>query len=228
MLIASEIVMLPRSTLAPQLLHAHQIGVLQGLLKKTRFGSLNRQVFLYWRADMALWNTLLKWSTVVNCMSSSFDPRFVADVSCSAKYGLVATKQILDFCGNNSAIGHDIGCASRVTIMNSELGERARETDLRVVVNAFHGFAHNRLCQLQNHPLYLLGFGNKDLDMCERIFSSSNSSAPLIRHASYFHWKQFLDLHFDQWDSDKYLELSRKFLICYTNQFSHTVRSVPV
>ncbi|KIJ66787.1 hypothetical protein HYDPIDRAFT_85591, partial [Hydnomerulius pinastri MD-312] len=27
-------------------------------------------------------------------------------------------------------------------------------------------------------------------------------------HASFFHWKQYLDLHFDQWDFDKYLELS--------------------
>ncbi|KAI5992333.1 hypothetical protein EDC04DRAFT_2510429, partial [Pisolithus marmoratus] len=49
----------------------------------------------------------------------------------------------------------------------------------------------------------------KDLETCEHIFSSSNNMAPLICHASEFHWKQFLDLHFSQWDSDKYLELSK-------------------
>ncbi|KAG6369425.1 hypothetical protein JVT61DRAFT_14862 [Boletus reticuloceps] len=90
--------------------------------------------------------------------------------------------QILDFCDDDHAIGHDIGCASRITVAKSALGGRAKEAGLRVVVNAFHGFAHNRLCQLENHPLYLPGFGNEDLETCERIFSSSNSTAPLIRH----------------------------------------------
>ena len=40
--------------------------------------------------------------------------------------------------------------------------------------------------------------------------------ARVIRHASYFHWQQFLDLHFNQWDKDKYLELSvySCFVLC--------------
>ncbi|KAG1772866.1 hypothetical protein EV702DRAFT_976388, partial [Suillus placidus] len=66
----------------------------------------------------------------------------------------------------------------------------------------------NHRCQLAHHPLYLEGFGIEDLETCEHIFSSSNSACGLIRHASYFHWVQYLDLHFDQWDKDKYLELS--------------------
>ncbi|KAG1877380.1 hypothetical protein F4604DRAFT_1880377 [Suillus subluteus] len=48
---------------------------------------------------------------------------------------------------------------------------------------------------LRNHPLYLNGLGLEDLETCERIFASSNSAA-------------FLDLHFDQWDMDRYTELS--------------------
>ncbi|KAF8129932.1 hypothetical protein EV363DRAFT_1168096 [Boletus edulis] len=133
-----------------------------------------------------------------------------------AKYGLAAINQILNCDENDHAIGHDIGCASKVTVANSVLGEWAKQAGIRIIVNAFHGFAHHRLCQLQNHPLYQPGFGNEDLETCERIFSSSNSTAVLIRHASLFHWKQFLDLHFDQWDSDKYLELSR-FIFLYNN-----------
>ncbi|KAG1794530.1 uncharacterized protein HD556DRAFT_1442718 [Suillus plorans] len=78
---------------------------------------------------------------------------------------------------------------------------------LDVVVNAFHSFSHDRRCQLQNHPLYLNGLGLEDLETCECIFASSNSAAVLIRHASYFHWMQFLDLHFDQWDMDRYFDL---------------------
>ena len=140
----------------------------------------------------------------------------MVNIPCSAKYSLAAVSQILDFCENNHAIGHNIGCASRATIANSMLGEQAKEAGLKIVVNAFHSFAHHCLCQLQNHPLYQPGFGNKDLETCKRIFSSFNSMAPLIQHASLFHWQQFLDLHFDQWDSDKYLELS-KFLIHYAN-----------
>ncbi|KAI6004580.1 hypothetical protein EDC04DRAFT_2871794 [Pisolithus marmoratus] len=118
-----------------------------------------------------------------------------------AKYGLVAVNQLLDICGPGQAVGHDIGCASKKTISASSLGAKAQEKQLKVVVNAFHGFAHNRI-------VYQLGFGNEDLETCECIFSSSNNTALLIHHALEFHWKQFLDLHFSQWDSDKYLELS--------------------
>ncbi|KAG1788605.1 hypothetical protein EV424DRAFT_1356054 [Suillus variegatus] len=125
-----------------------------------------------------------------------------------AKYGLAAVNKVLDVCGNDQAIGHDIACSSRKTIATSSIGPKAKELRLQLVVNAFHGFSHNRRCQLENHPLYLTGLGIEDLETCERIFASSNSTAPLIRHASHFHWVQFLDLHFDKWGTDKYLELS--------------------
>ncbi|KAG1726020.1 uncharacterized protein EDB91DRAFT_1086933 [Suillus paluster] len=124
-------------------------------------------------------------------------------------YGLTVTNRLLDICGNDQALGHNIGCSLRKTIAASSIGVRAKAQNLIVAVNSFYGYAHNCCCQLQNHPLYLEGFGNEDLETCERIFSSYNSAAVLIRHVSHFHWKQFLDLHFDQWDCDKYLELSR-------------------
>lgn len=126
----------------------------------------------------------------------------------SAKYGLAAVSRLLEVCGQDQGLGHDIGCSSRKTIAASSIGNLATRLNLVVAVNAFHGYAHNRRCQLHHHPLYLQGFGNEDLETCERIFSSSNGAAVLIRHSSYFHWMQFLDLHFDQWDQDKYHELS--------------------
>jgi hypothetical protein len=89
------------------------------------------------------------------------------------------------------------------------LGEKARAHRVTFAVNAFHGYAHNRLCQLFKHPLYLPGFGLEDLETLERVFSASNEVAPLIRYATYFHWLQALDLHFRQWDEDKYQELSK-------------------
>jgi hypothetical protein len=111
----------------------------------------------------------------------------------------------------DQAIGHDIACSSCKTIVTSSTGAKAAELNLQVVVNAFHSFSHDCCCQLQNHPLYLNGLGLEDLETCECIFASSNSAAVLIRHASYFHWMQLLDLHFDQWDMDRYFDLGMYF-----------------
>jgi hypothetical protein len=127
---------------------------------------------------------------------------------CRAKYGLATLNEILDVFGPNQAAGYDIGCSHKVTVNASSLGEKARALSLQLVVDAFHGHAHNRLCQLRNHPLFQQGFGLKDLATCERIFAGTNPATRLIRHASYFHWLQFLDLQMNQWDNDKYLELS--------------------
>ncbi|KIM62949.1 hypothetical protein SCLCIDRAFT_24546, partial [Scleroderma citrinum Foug A] len=55
----------------------------------------------------------------------------------------------------------------------------------------------------------------EDFETCERVFSSSNATAALIRHASHFHYVQYLELHFSQWDADKYAELSRFLLNNY-------------
>ncbi|KAG1727101.1 hypothetical protein EDD22DRAFT_737794, partial [Suillus occidentalis] len=100
-----------------------------------------------------------------------------------AKYGLAAVNRLLGVCGADQAIGHNIACSSRKTIATSSIGAKAAELNLQVVVNAFHGFSHDHRCQLRNHPLYLNGLGLEDLETCERIFTSSNSAAVLIRHA---------------------------------------------
>jgi hypothetical protein len=95
----------------------------------------------------------------------------------------------------------------------SSISAKAHSHQHQFVVNSFHGHAHNRRCQLRFHPLYRNGLGLEDLETCERIFSGSNAVAPVIRHASYFHWLQFIDLHFRQWDADRYLELSKVFQV---------------
>jgi KDZ transposase-like protein len=74
-----------------------------------------------------------------------------------------------------------------------------------------HGYAHNKRCQLSFHPLNTPGAGLEDFETCERFFSSSNNCAPLTRHATKYHRKQFLDLHFRHNDSEKYANLG-KFL----------------
>jgi hypothetical protein len=117
--------------------------------------------------------------------------------------------KVLKTFGDHQVIGSDIGCSFASTVKSSSLGPEALARHLKIVVNAFHGHAHNRACQLKYLVSYILGLGIEDLETCERIFSSSNSVARLIRHVSYFHWLQFLDLHFEQWDQDKYAELGK-------------------
>lgn len=121
----------------------------------------------------------------------------------------------------DNVLGFDIGCLFNATVQLSRLvGPVATEQKLHILVNAFHGWAHNRTCQLEYHPLYTLGFGLEDLEGMERIFSLSNLVAPLVRSASRFHWLQAYDLHFQQWDEDKYSNL------CMSLPSSHTVQSL--
>ena len=117
--------------------------------------------------------------------------------------------------GNDQAIGSDIGCSLSATLAASSIAQTARAANVQLVVNAFHGHVHNRMCQLQYHPLYLSGTGLEDFETCECVFSSSNATAALIRHASYFHYVQYLELHFSQWDADKYAELSTLLLFAW-------------
>ncbi|KAI0641354.1 hypothetical protein C8Q79DRAFT_919742, partial [Trametes meyenii] len=126
-----------------------------------------------------------------------------------AKYPLALLDHILDVLGDHTGVGYDIGCTFKETVARSSLvGPKAAQRQVVFAVCAFHGYAHNRQCQLANHPLYLVGFGLEDLEGLERVFSSSNAVARLIRYASRYHWTQALDLHFRQWDDEKYSELS--------------------
>ena len=121
-------------------------------------------------------------------------------ISHSAKYGLAIINELLDVFGANQGVGYDIGCSHQITVAASSLSEKARILLLQLVVDPFHGHAHNRLCQLCNHPLFRKGFGLEDLATCERIFAGTNPAMHLMWHASYFHWLHFLDLQMDQWD----------------------------
>ncbi|KAG2090928.1 hypothetical protein BD769DRAFT_1631985 [Suillus cothurnatus] len=77
-----------------------------------------------------------------------------------AKYGLAAMNWLLEVCGQDQGLGHDIGCSLHKTIAASSIGNLATKLNLIVAVNAFHGYAHNCQCQLHHHPLYLQGFGH--------------------------------------------------------------------
>ena len=123
-------------------------------------------------------------------------------------------------------LAFDIGCSFDLTIKNSPmLAATAKAQGLQVVVNAFHGWAHNRLCQLKYHLVYRTGMGLEDLEMLKQFFSSSNMIAHTIQHATLYHWHQATDLHFCQWGEQKYQELSMSFIYIFTLLHAHS--SIP-
>ena len=78
-------------------------------------------------------------------------------------------------------LAFNIGCSFDSTIKNSPmLVVTAKAPGLQVVVNAFHDWAHNRLCQLKYHPVYRTGMSLEDLKMLERFFSSLNMIARTV------------------------------------------------
>jgi len=126
---------------------------------------------------------------------------------CSAKYPLAIMRRILHTFGDHVGVGYNIGCSFTATLQRSSLKELVNKKKLCMAVNAFHGYAHNRTCQLSFHPLYVTGFGLEDMEVCEQIFSSFNGLAVTTRYASQYHRRQSIDLYASQWDDDKYQEL---------------------
>ncbi|KAJ7348100.1 hypothetical protein DFH08DRAFT_1001633 [Mycena albidolilacea] len=104
-----------------------------------------------------------------------------------AKYGLAITNQLLQAFGPDLGVGYDIGCGFSSTVRDSPLGPLAEAMNLKMLVGAFHGHAHNRSCQLKHLATYVLGLGLEDLETCERFFSKSNGLAQAVRYASVFH-----------------------------------------
>ncbi|KAG2100405.1 uncharacterized protein F5147DRAFT_747133 [Suillus discolor] len=131
------------------------------------------------------------------------------DMVCSgelAKYPLALMNQLLSVFGVNGGCAYDIGS-------NSSLGPLAQSLNLRMMVGAFHGHAHNRRCQLDWHPMYIKGTGLTEGEGCEHVFSSSNDLARSTRHASPFHRHQTIEEHFAFWDQDKYAALSTSHVV---------------
>ncbi|KAJ7893241.1 hypothetical protein B0H13DRAFT_1886386 [Mycena leptocephala] len=130
-----------------------------------------------------------------------------------SKYPLAIADELLDAFDRAIGFGYDIGCGFSTTIFNSPLGHRALLQNFSCLVGAFHGHAHNRLCQLLFLARYVLGMGLEDLEGCERFFSRSNAMAGSVQYASVFHRLQTLSTYFAHSDThDTYANLT-KFLV---------------
>ncbi|KAI6023157.1 hypothetical protein BKA83DRAFT_4053758 [Pisolithus microcarpus] len=130
-----------------------------------------------------------------------------------SKYALAVTSKLLDAFGSDLGGGYDIGCRFKTTLASSILGERARSLNYTSLVIAFHGHAHNRLCQLDNLTTYVEGLGLEDLEGCECAFSKSNALAPSTRYASIFHRRQAIACYFEHNDEMEVYANLTKFLL---------------
>ncbi|KAJ7508109.1 hypothetical protein B0H11DRAFT_1704757 [Mycena galericulata] len=90
-----------------------------------------------------------------------------------AKYPLAIVDALLDAFGPDVGDGYDVGCGLESTIKKTPLKEKAERLNFKSLVGAFHGHAHNRLCQLTFLATYVPGLGLEDLEGCERFFSQS-------------------------------------------------------
>ncbi|TFK59155.1 hypothetical protein BDN72DRAFT_906109 [Pluteus cervinus] len=120
------------------------------------------------------------------------------------KYPIAHVKTLLERYGGDIGLGYDIFCQLIKTLRKSSLADTVKTQNLDGVVPAFHGYAHNRLCQLSWHPLYKDGTGIEDFEECERTFSQSNNLAGVTRLATPFHRHQQINEHFHFHDLDKY------------------------
>ncbi|KAJ7148713.1 hypothetical protein C8R43DRAFT_1128944 [Mycena crocata] len=144
-----------------------------------------------------------------------------------AKYPLAVVKELLDVFGMNIGAGYDVGCHFGATVANSDLGDLAKEKNLKCLVGSFHGHAHNRLCQLSFLATYVEGMGLEDLEGCERYFSRSNGLAKSCRYASRFHRQQEITTYVKHFDSfETYANLS-KFLCTNYRQALAILRTEP-
>jgi hypothetical protein len=94
-------------------------------------------------------------------------------------------------------------------MLASSIGNKVQEMDVQFFVGAFHGYAHNRRCQLSFHPRLVTLAGLEDFETCEWIFSQQNRSAHLFRHASAYHRHMTMDWFYRRWDSDCRLGLGK-------------------
>ncbi|KAJ7204885.1 hypothetical protein B0H12DRAFT_1243562 [Mycena haematopus] len=126
-----------------------------------------------------------------------------------AKYPLAIENALMDAFGKDIGLGYDIGCGHETTIKNSPLAAKAKAMNLKMLVGAFHGHAHNRRCQLVYLATYVLGLGLEDMETCERLFSKTNGLARSVRYASVFHRKQTIRTYFAHLDTfETYANLS--------------------
>ncbi|KAJ7251888.1 hypothetical protein C8J57DRAFT_1437455 [Mycena rebaudengoi] len=164
-------------------------------------------VDLWARNDLQSWQRRRMWGVFDE--TGVFLALYMVRSGELAKYPLAIVDALLDAFGPKLGVGYDIGCGFGTTVRNSPLGKKAKDLKMKTLVGAFHGHAHNRLCQLEYLANYVPGMGLEDLEGCERLFSKSNFLARSVQYASIFHRKQTIVSYMSHHDDfESYANLS--------------------
>lgn len=151
---------------------------------------LGRLVFLQPSAAMDSTCRLQTCTARENSELPNIMQTYSIDYNQRSKYGLATQERMMHAHGPNQGSAIDIGCSHRITLYNSSIGALAQQLNHSVLVDAFHGNAHNRRCQLENLTTYVEGVGLEKLGVCEQAFSMSNTLAGSTRSMSTFHRRQ--------------------------------------
>lgn len=162
---------------------------------------------------MVLFSQLRTWYRVASCKSCQLLFLHCSTFLYRAAYPLALLRKLLDVFQGRILFSYDIGCAFETTArLRNVLGNETHRVSY--TVPSWHGWSHNRLCQLSYHPLYRKGTGIEDFEGCERLFSFTNNAASSSRHVTPYHRQQLLHFVFAQWDRDKYLALGELNQYC--------------
>ena len=116
----------------------------------------------------SLWSVI--WYIVENCVWHLISDWQIADTADRMKYPLAIINQLLDQYGMDIRLGYNIMCAFIKTLMRSLPGAKAAAFHLHSVVPPFHGHAHNCVCKVYWHPIYIESIGLEDFEECEWTF----------------------------------------------------------
>ena len=126
------------------------------------------------------------------------------------------------------SVGYDIGCEFTTTLKNSSVGPSFFKSGSRFCVPAFHGYSHEYDCQVKFHPNRIPGMGLEDLETMERIFSSSNQLASVIRYASPYRRRALIALFFEHWDEERYASLAQMLYNNYRQALDIITEKTPI
>ncbi|KAK4699905.1 hypothetical protein P7C70_g6348, partial [Phenoliferia sp. Uapishka_3] len=131
-----------------------------------------------------------------------------------AKYAIAVTRRACEGVAGNGKVlmEYDIGCEHGKTWRTAEAaleertGEKSR-LEVQHCCPSWHGYAHNRLCQLQHHPLHIKKVGKVEGEINERLWSILNKCAMSTRHASKFKRGERIDSQLLSWNEAKVANL---------------------
>jgi Kyakuja-Dileera-Zisupton transposase len=129
---------------------------------------------------------------VASCASLIFLLQHLTNYGHSSKYLLAVVEVLLEVFGVGIRGSYNISWKFWTTLDHRELGPCAQEWAFKALggATAFHGHAHNCLCQLSFLATYVKGMGLEDLEGFEHFFWKSNVLASSLQYASVFHQQQ--------------------------------------